>query len=101
MRDLRRRGEAPAALSGAAPARRKEGLSLRRRAANSLVAEYLKLSECDASLSVFLPESGMSRELFSREDILRAVNLDDDASAEVCSARRCLLEAARSTHAGL
>ena len=44
--------------------------SLKRRAMNSLVADYLKLSSYDCSLSVFLPESQASHNLFKRDDVL-------------------------------
>lgn len=45
--------------------------TLKRRAVNSLVAEYLRLGRYDCTLSVFLPESKVAHTLFSRDDVLQ------------------------------
>lgn len=93
VRDLKRSGRAPGAIAGKGGA--SEGLSLKDRAANSLVAEYMKFHGMEATLSVFMPESRMTKELLSREDILQTLNISDDVSAEVYNppdSPLCLLE---------
>ena len=45
--------------------------TLKRRAVNSLVAEYLRLGRYDCTLSVFLPESKVAHTLFARDDVLQ------------------------------
>ncbi|CAB4003293.1 oral-facial-digital syndrome 1 isoform X2 [Paramuricea clavata] len=57
-----------------------DGIPLFQRAANSIVAEYLKRCNFEYTLSTFLPESGTTLEKrFSCKDILHLLNIDPNS----------------------
>lgn len=52
-------------------------LNLNRRVINSLLVDFFKSSKFSCSLSIFLPESGMSPTgLLSHEDIIKVLNIE-------------------------
>ncbi|XP_077392488.1 centriole and centriolar satellite protein ofd1 isoform X2 [Festucalex cinctus] len=68
----------PAPLSGAEPSLRSDSLFV--SACNNIVADYLHSSGYEYSLSVFCPESGLSKEkLFKKGDLLECLKISPES----------------------
>ncbi|XP_061142797.1 centriole and centriolar satellite protein ofd1 isoform X2 [Syngnathus typhle] len=68
----------PAPLSGAGPSLRSDSLLV--SACNNMVADYLHSSGYEYSLSVFCPESGLSKEkVLKKGDLLRHLQISPDS----------------------
>ncbi|KAI8830700.1 hypothetical protein BC829DRAFT_125968 [Chytridium lagenaria] len=74
-------GETDELLNEADPAKPQPG-TLMTRVVDSLIIDYLRMKGSEFTLSVFMPECGLTRasQMFAEEDIFRALHLDHDTT---------------------